>query len=104
MRVVSEPRSWMVRLPAPTRPRTTDCAAAAPVFPTTVEFGVRVLMIALAPKVGTPPLQLPALNQLLSIVPVQKVWARVDTVDAESNAITAVVVSRYARICSPPAK
>jgi hypothetical protein len=34
----------------------------------------------------------------LDVVPVQLVWARVATVDAESNAITAVVVSKCVRI------
>ena len=54
-------------------------------------------MVAFVPA-GTPAVQLPAVNQLESIAPVQLVWARVDTVDAESNAITAVVVSKCARI------
>jgi hypothetical protein len=54
-------------------------------------------MNAAVPIVGTPPVLLPALNQLLSIVPVQLVWARVD----ESNANTAVVVRKCARISLP---
>jgi hypothetical protein len=59
-------------------------------------------MVAFIP-VGRPPLQLLALNQLEDIAPVQLVWARVDTVDAEINAITAVVVSKCVRIDAPRA-
>jgi hypothetical protein len=59
-------------------------------------------MNAVVPIVGTPPLQLPAVNQSEDIAPVQKVWARVDTVDAESNAITAVVANKCVRISPPP--
>src|SRR5262245_23835909 len=91
-KVVSVPPFVMVRLPTPTRPTTRDCAVA-PATATTVGFGVTVSMVALVPA-GTPAVQLPALNQLESIAPVQLVWARVDTVDAESNAITAVVASK----------
>ena len=58
-------------------------------------------MVAFVPA-GTPALQLPALNQSEFIAPVQLVWARVATVDAESNAITAVVVRKCARISLPP--
>jgi hypothetical protein len=59
-------------------------------------------MFAFVPGVGTPAVQLPGLNQSEDIAPVQLVWARVDTVDAESNAITAVVVSKCVRISLPP--
>src|SRR5262245_20408524 len=99
-KVVSVPPFVMVRLPTPTRVPTSRDPAIAPGAATTVGFGFTVLMVAFVPA-GTPAVQLPALNQLESIAPVQLVWARVDTVDAEINAITAVVVSKCMRIDAP---
>src|SRR5262249_41871898 len=98
-KVVSVPPFVMVRLPTPTRPTTRDCAVA-PGAATTVVFGVTVSMVALVP-VGTPAVQFAAVNQSEDVSPVQLVCARVDTMDAESNAITAVVVSKCVRIDAP---
>src|SRR5262245_2766500 len=85
--VKSVPPFWMVRLPTPKNwPKLRVCATA-PGAPTTVAFGLVVLMVAAVPSVGTPALQFVAVNQSLDVVPVQLVWARVATVDAESNAI-----------------
>ena len=61
-------------------------------------------MVAAVAAFGMPAVQLPALNQSEETTPVQLVCARADTMDAASNAIVAVVVSQYARICRPPAK
>src|SRR5262249_61180903 len=90
------------RLPRPNGwPRTRDCATA-PGVPITVGLTGTWLRIALVPSVGTPAVQLPAINQSEDVAPVQLVvWARVATVDAESNAITAVVVSKCVRIDAP---
>ena len=70
---------------------------------TSVEFGVTVLMFASVVCLGKLASQLPLKNQLEENCPVQLVWACVDDV-AASSAMVAVVVSKYARICSPPAK
>src|SRR5262249_59758162 len=100
-KVVRTPPFWMVKLPTPTRPTTRDSAVARGFASTTVGL-FRVSMVALVTAVGTPPVQLGALNQSEDISPVQLVWARVDTVDAASNANTAVVVSKCVRIERPP--
>src|SRR5262245_44179481 len=94
--VVSEPPFCMVRLPSPNGwPRTRDCATAGTGPAITVGLTGTWLRIALVADVGTPAVQLPAINQFSDIAPVQLVvWARVDTVETESNAITAVVVSK----------
>src|SRR5215472_11047186 len=70
-KVVSVPPFVMVRLPTPTRPTTRDCAVA-PGAATTVGFLV-VSMVALITFVGTPAVQLPAVNQSEDISPVQLV-------------------------------
>jgi hypothetical protein len=46
-------------------------------------------MFALVAAIGTPASQLPGLNQPLETVPVQLVWACVETVDAMKSAIIA---------------
>jgi hypothetical protein len=60
-------------------------------------------MFASSVCLGKPPSQLPLKNQLEENCPVQLDCACVDDVVA-SNATVAVVVSKYARIFSPPAK
>ena len=81
---VNVPPFWIVSMPATFWP-TVRFWAVAPAAPTTVAFGVTVLIIASLAAVGTPALQLPGVNQLEELVPVQLVCALVDTTDAASN-------------------
>jgi hypothetical protein len=64
------PPFWIVNAPVAETPtvRSDDCAPAAPI---TVALGVTVSILALLALVGTPPDQLPALNQSLEAAPVQ---------------------------------
>jgi hypothetical protein len=94
------PPFWITSFPVPLWPTARfRTVAFAPLI--TVEFGVAVSMFALVSRFGTPAFQLAAVNQSDEDPPFQLVWARVDTVDAESNAITAVVVSKCVRIDAP---
>jgi hypothetical protein len=83
---VNVPPFWMTSDPVPFEP-TAKFRAVAPVFATTVGFGVTVSMLALVAAAGTPAFQLPAVNQSEETVPVQLVWACVETVDAATSAI-----------------
>jgi hypothetical protein len=51
---------------------------------------------------GSPPAQLPAVNQSEEIVPVQLVCARVDVAAASNAAATAVVANKCVRIAPSP--
>lgn len=55
----------------------------------TVAFGVAVSIFALVASVGTPASQLPGANQSEELIPVQFVWACVETVDTVKSAIIA---------------
>jgi hypothetical protein len=58
-------------------------------------------MLALVTAVGTPALQLPAVNQSEETVPIQWVWACVAIVDAAKSAI---VASNVDKTNLPPAR
>jgi hypothetical protein len=70
--VCSVPPFWMVSIPVPVWPTTSD-AAVAPGPPITVGLGATVSMVAvLSGELGTvPPLQLAPVNQSVDVAPVQ---------------------------------
>ena len=68
--LLTVPPFWIVSAPVPETP-TLRSVDRAPAAPTTVALGVTVSILALVALVGTPPDQLPALNQSLEAAPVQ---------------------------------
>src|SRR5436853_532704 len=64
------PPFWTLSEPVPDAPML-KILACAPAAPTTVAFGVTVLMDTSSPLVGTPVDQFPALNQSDEVTPVQ---------------------------------
>jgi hypothetical protein len=88
-KVKSVPPFWMVRLPTPIWPTTRRCATA-PAVAITVAFGnVTLIFASLPPSTGTPAVQLAAVNQSGETVPVQLVWACVETADTAKSALVA---------------
>jgi hypothetical protein len=92
------PPLWIVSMPVPAWP-TMSCEGVAPAVPTTVAFGATVSINAEIAPVGTPgAVQLPGVNQLEEIAPVQLlVCARADVV-ASNAAATTVVANKCVRI------
>ena len=94
--LLTVPPAWMVNVPVAEAP-TLRLTACAPAVPTTVALGVMVSIVALVPLVGTPPDQLPALNQLFEVVPVQSTAREGVVVAATSPSATTDVALRRKR-------